>query len=130
MACMGLYQYGLCEELSEMILNLPDDKSSITRHLQKERGMLLAKQQLNSSKNTLGIFTKTVTLVIMLSKHARLRCMSLMEDVPFNDEGLFSAMKVTGLQEMDKSIKILHNHSISTSSCPSKCSKCYWANKP
>lgn len=101
--------------------SLPDDKLSISRCLQKE-GMLIAKQQLNSSKYTLDTFAKTITSATTLRQHAWLCTTSLQTDMfiywksTFDSEGLFHATTDAILQEMDKNIKASGNLSVSASS--------------
>lgn len=64
-------------------------------------------------KHVLDLFAKTVTSAVSLCRHAWLRSMDLqldtkwlIEDLPFEGDGLFSNSADSVLQEMDKSIMV------------------------
>ncbi|XP_015270124.1 PREDICTED: plexin-C1 [Gekko japonicus] len=93
--------------------------------------MLLAKHQLNTAKHMLDVAAKTLTLAVTLKHHAWLRSTALsqdtrtlIEDLPFESEGLFSSTTDTVLQDLDKSIKTSRNLGITCSECGD--SNCTW----
>lgn len=82
--------------------------------LQKE-GMTLVEQQRTVASHTLDSCANTFTLATSPCRHSWLRASALqqdtkvlVEDLPFDGDGLFSFTNHSTLQEMDKSIKALH----------------------
>lgn len=115
MACVAWYSYALWERLLDILELLPDDKHTKCWFLQKY-GMQLGKQLLVSAKYVLDLFAKMVTSALSLRRHAWLCSMdlqldakSIIEDLHFEGEGLFSATTDSVLQEIDKSIKGFEN---------------------
>ncbi|XP_015265773.1 PREDICTED: TATA box-binding protein-associated factor RNA polymerase I subunit D isoform X1 [Gekko japonicus] len=126
MACMSRYQYALWERLSEVFTSLPDDKCQLAHKIQKE-GLILAKQQLKTSKDALDTFSETMASAIALRRHSWLHSTFLqsdtkayIEDLPFDGEGLFHASTDSVLQGKDKSIKGSHTLGVAPSSKPFK----------
>lgn len=126
MACMARYSYALWDQLAEVVDMLPDDKRTKCRFLQRE-GMLLGKQLLTSAKHLIDLFAKTVTSTVSFRRHAWFRTTDLqpdtkaiIEDLPFEGEGLISTTTDMVLQEMDKSIKASRTLGVSA---PAKGSK-------
>lgn len=139
MACMARYSYALWEQLSDVLDLLFPEQTTKCKFLWKE-GMLLGKQLLTLTKHVLDLFAKTVTSAVSLRRHAWLHSMdlqpdtrSIIEDLLFEGEGLFSTTTDTVLQEMDKSLKASRTLGVSSSSTKGSRSRSWsrsWSKYP
>lgn len=109
-----------------MMDSFPDDKRTKCQFLQKEE-MQLGKQLLTSVKSVLDLFVKTVTAAVFLQHHAWLQSIVLqldtrvlIEDLPFEGEGLFSNTTDRVFQVLDQSIRALRTLGVSASAKGSK----------
>lgn len=100
--CMSYYSYALLDQLSEDLAMIPEDRRTICQFLQKE-GILLGKQL--TLANMLDLFAKMITSAVSLRRHAWLQSTglqpdtkALIEDFPFEGDGLFSNTMDTILQ--------------------------------
>lgn len=101
----------ILEDFSELIPHLPADLRAKALQWQSD-GLALARQQVNTTKHILESLAKTLSSAVAMRQFAWLWNMGLppetrylVEDLPFDGNGLFNADTDSTLRRLDKNIK-------------------------
>lgn len=111
LACISRFLFGILEDLSPVLAQLPEDLRAKALHLQSD-GLAAAKQMICTSKHVLESSAQTMSTAVALRRFRWLRATSLsseaksiIEDMAFNGLGLFNAETDVVLRRLDKNIK-------------------------
>lgn len=111
LACMTQFIDGKLDEFSGVLPLLPDEARCRALPIQLD-GLVAAKQQISPAKHILESSARTLSLAVAIHRFAWLRSTNLpqdtwtlVEDMAFDESGLFSSETNATLRTLDKDIK-------------------------
>lgn len=132
LACMARFVYVILDDLTPFLQRLPEDLRAQALQLQSD-GLAAIRQQLNTTKHILEALARTLSSSVAMRRFAWLRTTALphdtrtlIEDLPYDGQGLFHADTDTTLRRLDKNIKASKALGVSSFLKPYPKRQSYW----